>query len=246
MTIATETKSTRELAVRIEAEADTLEKSTERAALVYGFLAAALFVYGVWAYVRITTAIEPQHLADSVGDIAVGHALDLIVTEKQEVAGMAPQLLRESEDEILHAFPGFREDLESSVRTHLTSTITPALEETDLAIVDEISRLPNAEKTVRAVVENPARTADLFEKVNKLAQASPHARDAARKSSADLREIREHLQKLKAHAGLSPSEQAERKLIQVVLTQIPLPAESVDSAIIPAKPSPRAKHAARD
>jgi len=205
-------------------------------------VAVGLFFVGYlsWAFVRIAPLADPVQLAKLTSDIAIGRVLDIIADARQSAPAMAPAVVREVEGALVDVIPEARREVEQAAIGELREIIGTFLAHGDTVFVEELSRMPEA----RAIIakhdfsnENVARLVQLGQ------QAIVKRPDVAKDLDAtqkNLAKLREHVRKLAANQGLTPLEQAERRLLQVLFaSHEPKPAErdarGAKPAVAPAK-----------
>jgi hypothetical protein len=209
-------ESTRLLAERLDAEAKSLETKAGIRVGVYLAIGVVFIAYTAFAFQRIGSFVEPGALAKTTGDIAIGHALQFIETEKQQFHILAPSVVTQAEAAALDVIPRFRGELQRSLETELKDSVNASIAASDDALVLSLKSIPNSARLVQEAAKNPRAMATLFDQARRHSATVPE-------EATQLREVRSHLHKLRVAKNLTPAERTERRLVQVVLARLDTP-----------------------
>ena len=234
------------LTADITSEVSRMQQATQRRMMIFGVIGAVLVLYMAWAFHRIATFIEPTNLATVTGDIAIGQIHEAIDNGSNSLRSMAPEVVRDAENTIIRSLPDLRAEIQTSLQRELKDGLKVALEPGDRILVEELHKLPNYKAAVAGILADPEKNAPgvfsaLRTQVGKRADVKKEVGEAV----AELNKLRDHLRKLKGNVGLTPSERAERRFIQVVVARLDLPGKDAAGAkgkkpvVVPAMAHPK-------
>jgi len=230
-------KEMRELANEVHAQAEAMRIKSDRTLKIYVIVGILLVGYLFWAFHRIVNFIEPSSLAQNTGEIALGKARDLIADGESLAKSKAPELIREAENNVIHAVPEFRATLETKLRTEIAHYVKVALEEGDQVLVEELAKIPDAPQLMAAAPKDPDAAAKLYGEVRKAIMARKDVKSSLAETMTELNKLRDRLRKIKDNHNLTPSERAERHLLQLVLAKVDLGKEPLTATVAVAPPA---------
>jgi len=224
------------LAASIRTQAEKMEKGSTLQARIFIAVGLFLVLYMGWALNRIAKFIEPTALADTTATIAVGRMTEAVMDGAETGKNMAPELVRDAENAVIRSVPDFRVHLESTLKKQVNEVVKLALENGDKILVEEMKKVPNASALVISAQTNPDDAAKLYAQLRKQVLARTDVKQDIADAMVELNKLRDHMKKLKGNAGLTATERAERRLLQVVLAKLDLPKQGVIQAMAPAPP----------
>jgi hypothetical protein len=206
------------LATRVRAEAELMRVATRRQAIVYIVLGIVIAGYLSWAYRRAAQYIDADAQAQNTGELALKRSMELVYQAAGEARASAPKVVRGVETTFLAGIPDLGKQLTGSLRDKPQAAIKASLAAYDAAFLDELTRLPDGKKRVAALAANPSGAAKLVADLHPKIQGRADV-VASRVVPPSLVEVRDQVRHLSDRNGLNAPEQAERRLLQVVLSK---------------------------
>jgi len=224
------------LAERVRAEAMVMRARTRRQGRVYIVAGICVAGYLSWSFDRVARFLETERLAAISGDIAIGRGVDLVDDASGEARASAPQIVRAAEATLLAAIPDLGRQLDDSLRVKVRAAVSSTVAPYDHAFIEELSKLPDGRKRIAAAAADPGEAQKLFAEIHARVREHSEVRAAAETTAPELVALRDHFRHLQADSGLSPSDRAERRFLQVALTRVPSPAPKTQENPAPEKP----------
>lgn len=210
------------LATRVRAEAAVMRVATRRQGIAYLIAGIVIAGYLSWAYSRVARFIDADSLALQTGDIAVSRSIELVFQATGEARASAPYVVRGAETAFLAAIPELSRLLDVALRDNVKDAVRETLVPSDKALVEEIAKLPDGRHRIAALAANPGEAARLFGEVRAKVLGNPGVVAAKQESPPQFTSLRDHMRRLADNTGLTASEQAQRRFLQVVLSNTPL------------------------
>jgi len=214
----------------LNAQVARMQKATHRSMLFLSIVGGVLVLYMAWAFHRIATFIEPARLADVTGEIALGQVHEAIDNGTRTLHAMAPEMVRDAETAIIREVPAARAQLQARLEADLRGGLKAALAPGDRVMVQELRMLPDGKMAVHSILENPEKASPfVFAQIRARVDKRPDVVSAVNDTRQELTRVRDQLRKLQNNVGLTPSERAERRFLQIVVASVGVPGP-VDAA----------------
>lgn len=206
------------------------ERGARRQIVLYAVLVIFLLSYLGWAWNRLAPFADPGYSARVAADV-VGLRIGLLIEEFAESAkDSAPSVVRELELQVLGVVPKFRGQLESYLAKDMRGSVGGLLSDGDQRLVEILKGAPNGAALVAEANAN-AGGAAVIVKTWRAAPEPDTASEAARSRQLAIG-LRDTVRKLAANRRLTPSESAQRRMLQLIVQQAAAPAPAPPPAVV--------------